>query len=184
MTIPIFPISLLQEDDVELLDLLEATPDAWLFLGEVMAAALPFLATEGLVPAKGASATSVVSPLLDGRCVALELPLCEQGGGHEGVSLVFRAGIYLGLEDNIYWTHTLMMWACRPDEMELAWPPDGLDDSALRLAGKLQLRRTLAGRERLAIANLELREEVTRFGSTLESLCDEFCYRMSNSIRP
>ena len=92
MIIPIFPISLLQPDDIELLDLLESTPDAWLFLGDVMAAALPHLAAEGLVPANGGSATSRVKPLLDGRCVALELLLKEQGDAgdtQDGVSLVF-----------------------------------------------------------------------------------------------
>lgn len=187
MTIPIFPTTLLQPDDIALLALHQTTPEGWLFLGEVMAAALPHLANEGLVPAGSSSATSVVKSLTDGCCVALELQLREHGAAPDdkaGFSMVFRVGIYLGLEDHRYWTHTLLMWACRPDEAEESWPPSDIDHGALRLAGQLQPRQTLVGRERLVRANTELREEMTRYGSTLESLCSEFCYRMSESISP
>lgn len=187
MTIPIFPISLLQSDDMELLVLHQTTPEGWLFLGEVMAAALPYLAQEGLVPAGSSSATSVVKSLTDGCCVALELRLREQGAAPddpEAFSMVFRAGIYLGLEDHLYWTHTVLMWVCRSDEADESWPPNHTDHGALRLAGRLQPRHTLVGRERLVRANAELREEMTRYGSTLDGLSREFCSRMSQSITP
>jgi hypothetical protein len=185
--VPIFPISLLQDDDLELLALHQTIPEGWLFLGDVMAAALPHLAEAGLVPAGSASATSVIKSLTDGCCVALELRLREQSAAPDdknAFSMVFRVGIYLGLEDHRYWSHMLLMWACRPDEAEESWPPTEVHHGALRLAGKLQPRQFLAGRECLVGANTELREEMTRYGSTLEGLSSEFCYRMTESITP
>lgn len=187
MTIPIFPTSMLQPDDMELLELHQGAPEVWLFLGEVMAAALPHLAQEGLVPAGCSSATSIIKSLTDGSCVALELRLREHGAApddKEGFSMVFRAGIYLGLEDHRYWSHTVLMWACRPDEADESWPPTHVDHGALRLAGQLQPRQVLVGRERLVRANAELRDEMTRYGSTLDGLSREFCSRMSESITP
>lgn len=187
LIVPTFPISLLQPDDMELLELHRDAAEDWLFLGEVMATALPHLAHEGLVPVGSASATSVVKSLTDGHCLALELRLRENGAagaGDDSFSLIFRAGIYLGLEDHRYWSHNLMMWACWPDEGEQHWPPGDIHNGALRLAGQLQLRQTLVGRARLAQASADLREQLTKFGSTLEGLCGEFCYRMSESIAP
>lgn len=194
MTMVAFPAaplpSTLEPGDQELLVLHRTLPEAWLFLGEVMAAAVPHLAELGLQPAGDGLAVSVMQSLHLGHCLALELRLREHAAGRDSsdeFSLVFRAGIYLAHEEGSpYWYHTLMLWACPPVEADDSWPDTltNVNYGALRLAGELEPRDRLVGKAALVRATAALKEKMTQFGSTLEGLCSEFCYRMDEAIAP
>lgn len=164
----------------ELADQLAKLPATRSLLELTMAAVLQVTGANGFRPQ--GEHMLVEHPTDDGRYIALEASLFEESGA--APALLLRAALCFTEEVSRYHGLSLLVWACRPSEAALAWPPHDSAVRALRFAGDLPFRETLQGPGGLETALTALEWKVTDNNMSFEVLSDEYFWRLAEELEP